>query len=449
MSKRSVSFVGLVAVAVAFVSLSCGGDKGLTDLPPPKVVRDTLNPEVSLSSPASGAVVSGDVVIEVTVVDHMRTTTDTGVVDSLWLYIDSLEVSIAPNAQNTYFKYTWDTRNLPDAAHPLKVVARDSAGNLGEASISVTTRNTQPAGLRFGVDVFACNAGTDNCGIADRAAVSTNTAIDMWFYLTKAQEAGLAGFYATIVLSNGCAVSADSVCAAAWLPFDPAYPRPSGDTLGFVAREIVFGSSARYFGEARAIKTNGEQVSDRHHVAVGQGASASRSSAFSLFGGGDAQVSVNTVLEVTDVTDTANVRNVADNGNVGLNRTLRVRAGASSDGDIVSLALAASWPGCASQGICPMLGKAVSSWMNTVFPRDTLITFFNGDVVLTTGEPGLYLVDLVACTSDNACVSRRFRFNVVSGASARVATSEPRFMYGAPRVGSAFGPEEPLFRRVR
>jgi len=450
-SKLAVFAQVLVSATMISVFAACGSDKGPTDLPPPpppQFARDTLSPEVSFSSPAPGAVVSGEVVIEVTVVDRMRTAADTGVVDSLKLYIDSLEVEILPNAQKTYFRYLWDTRNLSNRTRHLEVVARDSAGNLGRASVGVTTENTQP-GLQFGVDIWACSAGTDNCSIADRATVGVGVPVDIWFLLTKAQEAALAGFYATLVTSSGCAVSADSACVAGWLPFDTAYARPLGDTLGFVARGVVFSSPTRYFGEARALKTTGERVFDRHHIAVGQGTSSSQNSAFALFEESGTQASTNLVLEISDVTDTANVRNVSDNSSLGSNRTIRINAGASSDGDIVSLALAVSWPSCVDQGICPMLGKAVSDWMNTSFPRNTPIAFFNGNVALTTGEPGAYLVDLVACTGDGTCVSRRFRFNVVSGAGARVAASGPRFMYGASRVGVISGSGKPILQRVR
>ena len=95
--------------------------------------NDTTPPEVSITSPADGATVSGTVNIT-------ATASDTGAgVQKVRFWVDNLYLSF--DASSPYSK-TWDTTTFLDGVHTIKAEAVDNAGNVSLlAMIAVTVDN--------------------------------------------------------------------------------------------------------------------------------------------------------------------------------------------------------------------------------------------------------------------------------------------------------------------
>jgi trehalose-6-phosphatase len=96
-------------------------------------VADTTPPSVSISSPATGATVSGTMTISANASDNVG-------VAGVQFYVDGskfgTEDTTAPYA------VSWDTTKVANSSHTLSAVARDAAGNsTSSASISVTVSN--------------------------------------------------------------------------------------------------------------------------------------------------------------------------------------------------------------------------------------------------------------------------------------------------------------------
>jgi hypothetical protein len=102
---------------------------GTTPQPP----TDTQAPTVSLTSPANGATVSGTVSIAATASDN------SGVAGVQFL-IDGTNVG----SEDTAAPYTlnWDTTAAVSGTHTITARARDAAGNVNTASVTVTVSNT-------------------------------------------------------------------------------------------------------------------------------------------------------------------------------------------------------------------------------------------------------------------------------------------------------------------
>ncbi|MBW6431706.1 S8 family serine peptidase, partial [Patescibacteria group bacterium] len=97
---------------------------------PPK--PDTESPVTSITSPVSGATVSGVVTIKASATDNV------GVAKAELYENDSLVAtrSVAP------YEFSWDTRTLVNGSYKLKTRAYDYAGNVGNsAEITVTVNN--------------------------------------------------------------------------------------------------------------------------------------------------------------------------------------------------------------------------------------------------------------------------------------------------------------------
>jgi hypothetical protein len=99
--------------------------------PPP--AGDTAAPTVSVTSPRSGTVVSGSVVVDATASD------DVGVVDVVFVVDGTVVGSVATPPS---WSWTWDSRTVADGAHTLVARARDAAGNVGESTgVTLTVEN--------------------------------------------------------------------------------------------------------------------------------------------------------------------------------------------------------------------------------------------------------------------------------------------------------------------
>ena len=92
---------------------------------------DTTPPSVSLTSPATGAVLSGTVTPSANASDNVGVASVEFKVDGVAFSVDSA----AP------YSVTWDSRQVTNGQHTLTAIARDGAGNTGSASVAVNVAN--------------------------------------------------------------------------------------------------------------------------------------------------------------------------------------------------------------------------------------------------------------------------------------------------------------------
>jgi len=124
----------VAALLLAGTLVSCGGGGG--DSTPPANGGNTGPLTVSITSPASGAVVSGSV-------NLTAVATAAGGVAGVRFQVDSADVG----AEQTVAPYsaTWDTTTVSDGPHVLTASARDIAGNVViSVLVNVTVANTTP-----------------------------------------------------------------------------------------------------------------------------------------------------------------------------------------------------------------------------------------------------------------------------------------------------------------
>lgn len=96
------------------------------------VAADTSAPTVTITAPANGATVSGNVAFAVSASDNVKV--------SKVEFFDNGVLSAVVNA--TPYSYTWNTAAAVNGSHTLTSKAYDAAGNIGQAaSIQVTVNN--------------------------------------------------------------------------------------------------------------------------------------------------------------------------------------------------------------------------------------------------------------------------------------------------------------------
>src|SRR4051812_35499525 len=97
---------------------------------------DTVDPNVSITSPANGGTVSGIVTVRAAATDNVRVTTLT--------FFDA-DSQIGGDVVAAPFQVAWNTTAVGDGNHGLTAIAFDAAGNVAVAFISVTVDNTSAA----------------------------------------------------------------------------------------------------------------------------------------------------------------------------------------------------------------------------------------------------------------------------------------------------------------
>ncbi|HEU0023995.1 MAG TPA: DUF4082 domain-containing protein [Thermoleophilaceae bacterium] len=100
------------------------------------VTTDTTPPNVSISTPAAGASVSGTTTVTAFASDNIG-------VESVQFMVDGASVGSADTSSP--YSLSWDTTGLSNGTHTLSAVARDAAGNTRTAAnVSVTVDNSAP-----------------------------------------------------------------------------------------------------------------------------------------------------------------------------------------------------------------------------------------------------------------------------------------------------------------
>ena len=125
----------VAALLIAGTLVSCGGGGGGGASTPPATGGNTAPPTVSITSPASGAIVSGSVNVT-------AAATAVSGVAGVQFQVDAANVG----AEDTHAPYsaTWDTTTASDGPHALTASARDIAGNVvTSVRVTVTVENTK------------------------------------------------------------------------------------------------------------------------------------------------------------------------------------------------------------------------------------------------------------------------------------------------------------------
>jgi hypothetical protein len=167
-----------------------------TSAPP----ADTTQPVVSLTTPAGGSTVFGNVNVSANAIDNVG-------VSKVEFYIDG---SLASSDTDNPFSYAWDTTTLSNGSHTISAKAYDAAGNSATDQVSVTVANadTTPPSTPSGLIATAAaynrvnlswSASTDNVGVAGYYIVRDGTTI--------AQTTGTATTYSDTTVSSSTSYS--------------------------------------------------------------------------------------------------------------------------------------------------------------------------------------------------------------------------------------------------
>ncbi|MHA3773494.1 LamG-like jellyroll fold domain-containing protein [Verrucomicrobiota bacterium sgz303538] len=115
-------------------------------------VADTQAPNVTVTAPTNGAVVSGSVTITASATD------DQGVA-GVQFQVDG--ANIGAEDTSAPFSVVWDTRLFSNASHTIRAIARDATGNQTTSSaVSVTVSNTTPPSIPGLIAAYGFNEGT-------------------------------------------------------------------------------------------------------------------------------------------------------------------------------------------------------------------------------------------------------------------------------------------------
>jgi len=227
------------------------------------VFNDTTAPSVSITSPASGATVSGTITVTASASDSVEVVGVQFLLDGASL---GAEDTTAP------FSVSWDTTSASNGSHIITAVARDAAGNrTTSAGVTVTVSNGTATVTRFeednpaisasptgawvlrGPEVAAFSGGTAGSSDVSGATVTfsfTGTAVS-WIGL-RCSVCGIA----TVSIDGGAATSVDTA--------GPAAPGSPGLTS-----EVVFTASSLAAGShTMVITVTGTTTSGGAHILV-------------------------------------------------------------------------------------------------------------------------------------------------------------------------------------
>ncbi len=136
MKKFSLVFLKLIILFSIILCIGCDNKNTIKS-------GDSIAPEVSITSPVDGDLVSGDVAINISASDNI------GVV-KIVIYIDG-EESITDDTSP--WEYTWSTDSYTGGTiHTILVKAYDAANNFGQVSVTVTIAS--PFTMTFNNAVF-------------------------------------------------------------------------------------------------------------------------------------------------------------------------------------------------------------------------------------------------------------------------------------------------------
>ena len=172
-SVASVSDGIVTAIRPGTAEITASG-AGLSDLAT-VTVQDQKAPTVTITSPASGTKVNGDVTVAARINDDHT-------LARISLTVDGVEVDSDHPLGGPGFQVdlTWDSNAATDGEHTLTVQATDSTGNVGSASVDVVIVNPFVLSVSGTVTSAGFNAATQRhectsvlTAAADRGAADT------------------------------------------------------------------------------------------------------------------------------------------------------------------------------------------------------------------------------------------------------------------------------------
>ena len=125
------------------------------------LVPDVVPPVITLTSPASGATVSGSIVVTATASDNVGVT-------NVQFSVDGTSVGSSASAP---YSATWNTASLPNGSHQVTATASDAAGNTASQSATVTVSNPVTS-VTLPVEVVGPNGTTKAVTVNIAAPVS-------------------------------------------------------------------------------------------------------------------------------------------------------------------------------------------------------------------------------------------------------------------------------------
>ena len=150
---------------------------------PAVVTADTQPPTVTITSPTTGATVSGTISLTASATD------DVGVA-GVQFQVDGAD--LGPELTAAPYTYSWDTTATSSGPHVLVAIARDAAGNtISSAAVAVVVSNAASA-LLLGADTVQGLADTNPAGMAETfkyVATASGSARTLNFYVDSASAA--------------------------------------------------------------------------------------------------------------------------------------------------------------------------------------------------------------------------------------------------------------------
>jgi hypothetical protein len=146
-----------------------------------QVQGDITNPNVSITSPSSGASVSGTVSVTASASDNVG-------VSSVKFYVDG---ALASSSSVAPYAFSWNTSGVANGTHTLMATAFDAAGNSNSTSIPVSVNTTVlqpgpiPSSYQLAMPV-ARNQGTEGSCVSFAAVYGARSAEQ--YYKTNASS---------------------------------------------------------------------------------------------------------------------------------------------------------------------------------------------------------------------------------------------------------------------
>jgi chitodextrinase len=216
---------------------SAGNISGASNEASADVTSDTLSPTVSISSPASGATVSGATTVSASASDNVGVAGVQFKVDGTNI---GSEVTASPYSTN------WDTTFVSNGSHVLTAVARDASGNsVTSSNVTVTVNNISGA-LLLGNQAVQSSLDSNASGSAEAfkyTASSSGSAGALKFYVDSGSAATSlkVGVYSSNGTHPGTLLTSgviNSPASAAWntATLSPSVQLTSGTTywIGFL-----------------------------------------------------------------------------------------------------------------------------------------------------------------------------------------------------------------------
>jgi len=196
---------------------------------------DTTPPSVSITSPASGATLSGTVTLAANASDNVGVT-------SVQFQLDGASIGAALTASP--YSLSWDSTTAANGAHSLTAQARDAAGNVGTSvAVSVTISNsTGTADQNF--QARCATAGVLSCQGFDTAA-TFNTAVN-----TTAMTDGFTSVPLTNISRDTTVFLSGGSSAKFFIPANSGLNGPGGNWWAFFGQGSAnqrFGSNSDFY----------------------------------------------------------------------------------------------------------------------------------------------------------------------------------------------------------